>query len=212
MLHDFRSAIRSLRRVPGYSAVIVVTLALAIGATTTIYGVVNGVLLRPLPFADASFDLVFTKDSVIHIPDKHALYLDVFRVLRPGGLFAGSDWLRGGEGPHTPEMQNWLDVVGLTFEMKNAEQTRAVLEAAGFTDVRTRDRNKWYRREITREIGFTFKAGYLAHSLAKGRSDPSIGERFPPTTLADPELPGRLNPRHDAHAASLAAGGTGSEP
>lgn len=43
---------RSLLRVPGYSSVIVVTLALAIGATTTIYSVVNGVLLRPLPFAD----------------------------------------------------------------------------------------------------------------------------------------------------------------
>ncbi len=52
MFHDLRYAVRSLRRVPGYSAVIVVTLALAIGATTTIYSVVNGVLLRPLPFAD----------------------------------------------------------------------------------------------------------------------------------------------------------------
>jgi len=52
MFHELKHAVRSLRRVPGYSAVIIVTLALAIGATTTIYSVVNGVLLRPLPFAD----------------------------------------------------------------------------------------------------------------------------------------------------------------
>ncbi len=52
MFHDLKYAVRSLLRVPGYSAVIVGTLALAIGATTTIYSVVNGVLLRPLPFAD----------------------------------------------------------------------------------------------------------------------------------------------------------------
>ncbi len=52
MFHDLKYAVRSLLRVPAYSAVIVITLALAIGATTTIYSVVNGVLLRPLPFAD----------------------------------------------------------------------------------------------------------------------------------------------------------------
>ena len=52
MFHDLRYAVRSLLRAPGYTAVIVVTLALAIGATTTIYSVVDGVLLQPLPFAD----------------------------------------------------------------------------------------------------------------------------------------------------------------
>ncbi|NKB90482.1 MAG: FtsX-like permease family protein [Acidobacteria bacterium] len=52
MLHDFRHAIRALLRAPGFAAVVVATLALSIGATTTIYSVVRGVLLQPLPFAD----------------------------------------------------------------------------------------------------------------------------------------------------------------
>ncbi len=52
MIQDLKYAARGLRRAPGFSAVIIVTLALAIGATTTIYSVVNGVLLRPLPFPD----------------------------------------------------------------------------------------------------------------------------------------------------------------
>ncbi len=37
----------------------------------------------PLPFADGSFDVVFSKDAMIHIADKEALFADIFRVLVP---------------------------------------------------------------------------------------------------------------------------------
>jgi predicted permease len=51
-MHNIRSAWRSLLKTPGISGLAAMTLALGIGANTAIFSVVNGVLLRPLPFAN----------------------------------------------------------------------------------------------------------------------------------------------------------------
>jgi predicted permease len=51
LIREFRLALRTLVRAPGYAAVAILTLALGIGATVAMFAVVNGVLLKPLPYA-----------------------------------------------------------------------------------------------------------------------------------------------------------------
>jgi len=53
IVQDVRYARRLLRRQPGYAAVAILTMALGIGATTTLFSVAYGVLLKPLPWPDA---------------------------------------------------------------------------------------------------------------------------------------------------------------
>src|SRR5512145_3234749 len=52
MRSDLREAMRSLRAAPGFTAVVILTLALAIGVNATLFSVLYGVLLRPLDYAD----------------------------------------------------------------------------------------------------------------------------------------------------------------
>jgi putative ABC transport system permease protein len=51
--HDVRYALRALRNSPGFAAVAIVTIALAVGSNTAIFSFVNGFVLHPLPYPDA---------------------------------------------------------------------------------------------------------------------------------------------------------------
>jgi putative ABC transport system permease protein len=69
LMNDLRYAARTLRRTPAFSAAVILTVALAIGATTAIFSVVNAVILRPLPFdRPQRLVQVAEKNDALHLP------------------------------------------------------------------------------------------------------------------------------------------------
>ncbi len=78
LAQDVKYASRAIRRAPGFAAAVVVTLALGIGAATTIFSVVYGVLLAPLPYREPSQLVTFWGTA----PEKQLSHVDF-----PEGLF-----------------------------------------------------------------------------------------------------------------------------
>lgn len=105
----------------------------------------------PLPFPPNTFDVVFSKDAMVHIPEKEPLMAEVFRILKPGGRLLASDWLIGTETV-SPAMADYIAAEGLDFGMATPARTRAAMEAAGFVEVETTSRNAWYRRQARLEL------------------------------------------------------------
>ncbi len=106
----------------------------------------------PLPSPPESFDIVFSKDSIVHIPDKNALMRDVYRVLKPGGWFAASDWLIGHDNEPSPAMKAYIASEGLDFGMASPQRYAEAMSAAGFSEVSTLSRNAWYRACAEQEL------------------------------------------------------------
>jgi SAM-dependent methyltransferase len=106
----------------------------------------------PLPFPSGTFDVVFSKDSIVHIADKHALMAEVFRVLKPGGHFIASDWLISHDHAPSPEMAAYIAAEGLELGMASPGRYRDAMLSAGFIDVSTESRNAWYRDIAKQEL------------------------------------------------------------
>lgn len=119
----------------------------------------------PLPFADASFDVVFSKDALLHAPDKDSLFAEIFRVLKLGGVFAASNWMIAHEGEPSPEMKAYIAAEGLSFAMASPARYAEAMRRAGLTDITVRDRNPWYR-EVEREELSRLKGSLYAHAAA----------------------------------------------
>jgi ubiquinone/menaquinone biosynthesis C-methylase UbiE len=110
------------------------------------------VLPGPLPFEDEVFDVVFSKDAIIHVEDKASVYAEAFRVVRPGGELFVSDWLREADDAVAPQVETWVEETGNLFTMVSLQDLVAIAESAGFVDIETSDRRDWYLDVARKEL------------------------------------------------------------
>lgn len=111
-----------------------------------------------LPFPTAAFDMVWTQNSGMNIPDKERLYRGFHRVLRPGGLLAIQEPMAGSAEPLVYPVM-WARDASTSF-LRAPSRMREVIEKAGFR-VRVWD-------DVTVETaGPTTGASIPAHSIQR---------------------------------------------
>jgi predicted permease len=129
LLQDFRYALRQLRRSMGFTVTALLTIALAIGAVTAVFSVVNGVLLRPYAFHDPG-QIVVWRESIREmqqvapaLPDNYRHYLNLkthANSIQDAAILqtAGFSVSTGVDHPHMAEglavSPNFFSVLGVT--------------------------------------------------------------------------------------------------
>jgi len=99
-----------------------------------------------MPFPDANFDAAWTQHVVMNIRDRATLYSETFRVLRPGGVLAFFDILKGpgnGSGAGLDYPLPWADDSSISFVF-TPDETRRFLTGAGFEEVAWVDATEQY--------------------------------------------------------------------
>ncbi len=88
LLQDVRYGLRMLRKSPGFTAAVVLTLAIGLAAATIMFSVVNAVLLRPLPFADSGRILCVSRTVPFFGPGRQPVTLDEYLRWQKTGIFS----------------------------------------------------------------------------------------------------------------------------
>lgn len=109
-----------------------------------------------IPAEEGSFDAAYQVEAMPHAPDKTAVYAEVFRVLRPGAVFAGYDWCvtpaYDGGNPAHRDLKQRIEYGNALPEIASFADVTEGLRAAGFELIEARDRapdadpqTPWYR-------------------------------------------------------------------
>jgi phosphoethanolamine N-methyltransferase len=91
-------------------------------------------------FADASFDIVISKESILHIPleIKKSFFLEIDRVLKPGGEIVIMDWMRT-TANYSKKTKKMMEMDGVAYHLMTPTDYRSMLQEVGFSHIQMED-------------------------------------------------------------------------
>ncbi|KAH7682533.1 phosphoethanolamine N-methyltransferase protein [Dioscorea alata] len=100
-------------------------------------------------YPDNTFDVIYSRDTILHIQDKPSLFKEFFRWLKPGGKVLISDYCKN---PGTPseEFKEYIKQRG--YDLHDVETYGKMLEDAGFHEVVAEDRTDQFIEVLQREL------------------------------------------------------------
>ncbi len=121
--------------------------AQALGMSDTVNFILGDVLEEQ--FAEP-FDIIWSRDAFMHIPDKARLFARLYALSAPGGRLVITDYARG-KTPGSPEFEKYIESTG--YNVVEPEQYGRLLQAAGFTDVVVDDATPRFIEILKSETG-----------------------------------------------------------
>ncbi|XP_073461330.1 uncharacterized protein [Aquarana catesbeiana] len=103
-------------------------------------------------FPDAAFDVVYSRDTILHINDKKALFKRFYSWLKPGGKLLITDYCCG-EQPWSPVFQEYVKQRG--YVLYTPEEYGQFLEKVGFVKVQAQDRTEQFVQVLNKELART---------------------------------------------------------
>lgn len=124
----------------------------------------------PLPFDDATFDIVTSAGALTQTEDKASILAEIQRVLKPGGYVSSYEWFKS-DGEYSDDMRYWFELEGLTYAMLTIQEFGEEFIRSGFVEVVTDDATDWYRRTARNEYERLSNELYPTMVGLLGRSD-----------------------------------------
>ncbi|CAM8934026.1 unnamed protein product [Rhodiola kirilowii] len=100
-------------------------------------------------YPDSTFDVIYSRDTILHIQDKPALFRVFFKWLKPGGKVMITDYCKNA-GPPSPEFSEYIKQRG--YDLHDVEEYGQMLKDAGFKDVSAEDRTDQFIKVLKKEL------------------------------------------------------------
>ncbi|KAL6010125.1 Phosphoethanolamine N-methyltransferase [Asimina triloba] len=100
-------------------------------------------------YPDSTFDVIYSRDTILHIHDKPALFRTFYKWLKPGGTVLISDYCKR-SGPLTAEFEEYIKQRG--YDLHDVEHYGQMLKDAGFNEVTAEDRTEQFLKVLKKEL------------------------------------------------------------